>query len=197
MTMSFDHAYAHTLPDQPEERWEPLAEHLENVAERAASFAAPFGAPEWGELAGLWHDLGKYKPEFQARLRGTREQVEHAGVGAAVARCVAPLETFFGDDRLLRPLDEVLGDLPQFLEREEAVISIAELDAEHLLAADGRELVHVPRFPDADAQPSPAEAGVDVASVIRHARPLGGTREAGLLDFGDSDHAAVHPRMYW
>jgi sugar phosphate isomerase/epimerase len=40
--------YAHSLADQPEERWEPLAEHLENVAGLAARFAAGFGAEAWG-----------------------------------------------------------------------------------------------------------------------------------------------------
>jgi CRISPR-associated endonuclease/helicase Cas3 len=78
-------AYAHTLPDQPEERWERLEVHLQEVAELAGEFASAFGAGEWGEATGWWHDLGKYKPEFQARLRGSREQVEHAGIGAALA----------------------------------------------------------------------------------------------------------------
>jgi CRISPR-associated endonuclease/helicase Cas3 len=77
--------YAHSLPHRPESEWEPLEVHLQAVAERAGEFAAAFGAREWGGLAGLWHDLGKYKTEFQARLRGSREQVEHAGTGAALA----------------------------------------------------------------------------------------------------------------
>jgi len=59
----------------------------------AAQFAAAFDAAAWGRLAGLWHDLGKYRPEFQRRIRGSREQVEHAGVGAALAweRQLVPL----------------------------------------------------------------------------------------------------------
>lgn len=77
--------YAHSLPGEPEERWETLEDHLREVAVLAGEFAARFGASEWGELAGWWHDLGKYKPEFQARLRGSREHAPHAGVGAALA----------------------------------------------------------------------------------------------------------------
>jgi CRISPR-associated endonuclease/helicase Cas3 len=77
--------FAHSLPDRPESEWEDLAEHLHKVADLASGFAGAFGAAEWGRLAGLWHDLGKYRPEFQARLRGSREAVEHAGAGAALA----------------------------------------------------------------------------------------------------------------
>jgi CRISPR-associated endonuclease/helicase Cas3 len=52
--------YAHTLKDRPQEDWEPLERHLQEVAKLAGEFADAFGAKEWGHLAGLWHDLGKY-----------------------------------------------------------------------------------------------------------------------------------------
>ncbi|MFA5264354.1 MAG: CRISPR-associated helicase Cas3' [Opitutaceae bacterium] len=67
--------YAHTAdrsdgtPDPDESRWQPLRDHLVNVAELAAQFAAPFGASEEARLAGLLHDLGKYSSRFQQRLR--------------------------------------------------------------------------------------------------------------------------------
>jgi CRISPR-associated endonuclease/helicase Cas3 len=77
--------FAHSLASRPESEWELLADHLSQVAELAAELAAAFQAREWGRLAGLWHDLGKYRPEFQARLRGSGESVEHAGAGAALA----------------------------------------------------------------------------------------------------------------
>jgi CRISPR-associated endonuclease/helicase Cas3 len=63
--------YAHSLPGEPEERWEPLARHLAEVSELAGRFAAAFESREWGELAGLWHDLGKYSAAFQSYLRRT------------------------------------------------------------------------------------------------------------------------------
>lgn len=80
-----DTVFAHSLENQPEDRWEPLGDHLRRVAALARRFADVFDAGPWGELAGLWHDLGKFRPEFQARLRGSREHVEHAGIGAALA----------------------------------------------------------------------------------------------------------------
>ena len=45
-----------------------LREHLERVATLAAFFAAEFGE-DWAHLAGLWHDLGKYRAGFQTYIR--------------------------------------------------------------------------------------------------------------------------------
>ena len=49
-----------------------LKEHLDHVASLAAQFAAAFDAEELGEIAGLYHDIGKYSARFQAYLRGER-----------------------------------------------------------------------------------------------------------------------------
>ena len=84
-TTQTDRFYAHSVDGQPPSAWEPLDRHLRNVAELAGCFAAAFDARDWGALAGLWHDLGKYKPEFQALLRGASVRVEHSGIGAALA----------------------------------------------------------------------------------------------------------------
>jgi CRISPR-associated endonuclease/helicase Cas3 len=46
-----------------------LEEHSREVARRAGENAASLGAAEWAYLAGLWHDLGKYSPAFQAYIR--------------------------------------------------------------------------------------------------------------------------------
>ena len=51
--------YAHSLEVKQPSDWQPLEEHLKNVAEKARSFAETFGGGEWGYLAGLWHDLGR------------------------------------------------------------------------------------------------------------------------------------------
>jgi CRISPR-associated endonuclease/helicase Cas3 len=62
-------AFAHTLAGRPVEEWEPLEGHLEAVAGLAETFAREFGAGDWGRVAGLWHDLGKYRESFQQYLR--------------------------------------------------------------------------------------------------------------------------------
>ncbi|PTR08407.1 hypothetical protein C8R32_105106 [Nitrosospira sp. Nsp5] len=41
-----------------------LNDHLQKVSRLAGGFAHTFGASEWAELAGLWHDLGKYSASF-------------------------------------------------------------------------------------------------------------------------------------
>jgi CRISPR-associated endonuclease/helicase Cas3 len=92
--------YAHSLNGEPFENWHSLEEHLWQVAELAACFAAEFSAAEWAYLAGLWHDLGKYAVEFQqyiraandAHLEGKPGRVDHSTAGAlqAMARLDRP-----------------------------------------------------------------------------------------------------------
>ena len=97
--------YAHTAqladgsPDSNESNWQPLAEHLRNVADCAAGFAAPFGASDWARLAGQWHDLGKYSAEFQHYLAaaadpdvedGPAHGPDHSSAGAQHAAGTLP-----------------------------------------------------------------------------------------------------------
>jgi len=62
-----DH-YAHSKEGKPPSEWQLIEEHLKNVAEMAREFADSFGAGDWGYLAGLWHDLGKYQLKFQDKI---------------------------------------------------------------------------------------------------------------------------------
>lgn len=62
-------AFAHARADLPPDQWHALAEHLHKTAQQAEEFAAPFASAAWARLVGLWHDLGKYDPEFQHYLR--------------------------------------------------------------------------------------------------------------------------------
>ena len=83
--------YAHTLKGRPEEFWHDLEEHLNAVSARAGEFAAPFEAEDWGRIAGLWHDLGKYRATFQQYLKGeVLSGGDHAVVGAWLSRLRQP-----------------------------------------------------------------------------------------------------------
>ncbi len=46
-----------------------LRQHLLDTAQRAQEFASAFGAGNLAYMLGLWHDLGKYNPDFQEYLR--------------------------------------------------------------------------------------------------------------------------------
>lgn len=74
--------YAHTKEGAEENEWQPLEEHLLNVADCAASFAASFGYENWGRTLGILHDAGKVSAAFQRRLHGSGEQIDHSTPGA-------------------------------------------------------------------------------------------------------------------
>lgn len=64
-------------------RKQPLKEHLDHVASLAAQFAASFDAEELGEIAGRYHDVGKYSARFQEYLRGVRSSGGDHSTGGA------------------------------------------------------------------------------------------------------------------
>jgi len=45
-----------------------LEDHLRTVAKGTEAFADCYEGVEWGCLAGLWHDLGKYSHAFQSYI---------------------------------------------------------------------------------------------------------------------------------
>ncbi|RME96567.1 MAG: CRISPR-associated endonuclease Cas3'', partial [Alphaproteobacteria bacterium] len=78
--------FAHSTDDESREGWHLLRDHLIATGEAAARFGASFGVGRAARLAGLLHDLGKYSPPFQARLRGESVRVDHATAGAQEAK---------------------------------------------------------------------------------------------------------------
>lgn len=110
MTGPHPPALAHVAPaGDGSFRLHSMPEHAHGVADLAARFAEAFGASDWARVAGLWHDLGKYHPEFQryiakasgydplAHLEGSPGRVDHSTLGAVHA-----MDT-------LGPLGRVLG----------------------------------------------------------------------------------------
>ncbi|MHB0877704.1 MAG: CRISPR-associated endonuclease Cas3'' [Anaerolineae bacterium] len=80
--------YAHSANEAGQRQ--SLEGHLRAVAEEAAAFAGPLGLAEVGYYLGLWHDVGKYDPEFQQYLLDAeaglkRRGPDHKAAGAALA----------------------------------------------------------------------------------------------------------------
>ena len=97
------------------QRLEPDHGHLNKVAFWTAKFASEMFAPDsaeaksahdWGYLAGLWHDLGKFSAEFQERLKGAPLPVDHSIL--TKSRATVPLRFFdlFRWQKPLRPCTE-------------------------------------------------------------------------------------------
>ena len=74
-----DALLAHISEDKREQT---ILTHLQGTAALAKEFARPFGGEDQAQLAGIAHDIGKYSSEFQKRLRGDSQMVDHATAGA-------------------------------------------------------------------------------------------------------------------
>lgn len=77
--------------DHPAAKWQPLAQHLENVGKLArnlASRAAPDDSHfhDLAEWSGLLHDFGKYQDGFQQMIRTGKGRCPHAIYGAVIAQ---------------------------------------------------------------------------------------------------------------
>jgi CRISPR-associated endonuclease/helicase Cas3 len=84
--------FAHSTTDASRADWEPLGNHLQEVGERAATFAETFG---WGALAraaGRLHDIGKTSGAYQAYIATPQEDgrrgPDHSTAGAREAECL-------------------------------------------------------------------------------------------------------------
>lgn len=79
------------LPEtHPNAKWQPLNQHLRQVAALAEGFAkeAQPNDPAFqftAKATGLLHDLGKYTQAFQDKIRGKPVKAPHSAYGAALA----------------------------------------------------------------------------------------------------------------
>ncbi|MFA7007828.1 MAG: CRISPR-associated endonuclease Cas3'', partial [Elusimicrobiales bacterium] len=73
------YAHSKTNPDSTpatQSEWQPLEEHLKNVAKLAAGFAESFASSDWAHNAGLLHDLGKASKDFQNYLEESAKRYD-------------------------------------------------------------------------------------------------------------------------
>ncbi|MCC7390697.1 MAG: CRISPR-associated endonuclease Cas3'' [Phycisphaerales bacterium] len=170
--------FAHSSPDASHGDWEPLEDHLRLVAGGAApapmpgarEYASAFGAGCWGELAGLWHDLGKYSAEFQQYLRDSvgggagdggrplRGSVDHSTFGAQHAMAGGPTGAL-----LAYPIAGHHGGLPDWRDLQ-ARLSKAVPRAVPPAAIAKRPLPPPPQFGEC---PMNSERGFRVAFWVR------------------------------
>jgi CRISPR-associated endonuclease/helicase Cas3 len=145
---------AHTPPLNDPGRWHDLKEHLTDVAKGTAKFAGKLGAAKLGHYAGLWHDLGKYNPEFQQYLKNCHlaqqagkipksEKIPHAVYGAILADEICPslAPLIYGHHAGLPNEADLESKLnkSQWRKIYREVIKRAEIDIDRLLPSDNLE----------------------------------------------------------
>ena len=63
-------------------KMEDVQNHLDEVAQMASEFARSFGAENWAQLAGAFHDIGKCSEAFQNRILNNGPIIDHSTAGA-------------------------------------------------------------------------------------------------------------------
>jgi len=164
--MQSERYFAHSGKRADGSDWQPLAEHLRNVARLARRFAleARPGDRAFARaayVAGWLHDLGKYRFEFQQMIRNERgrgETTRHKEAGAARAAAIRRPDLVFA----------ILGhhgglpdrcDVPDSVERGKQVLESLWQRA-------------VAECPEADAPLDEWGKGIEPLSVDLHIRLL-------------------------
>lgn len=82
--------YAHSGQKADRSDWHLLSEHLEGTAKLASLRGKAMGLRAAAEMAGRYHDFGKYDPQFDRILCGEKIKVEHSTAGAKLLLDRAP-----------------------------------------------------------------------------------------------------------
>lgn len=177
-----DNSPAITAPNQPVAHapraagrpWHSLDDHSQAVAALAEAFLGSVVDGQWGHLAGLWHDLGKSTPDWQAFIRAAGEAAQEAHVEEAGERRRGPPHSATGAVHSRRALPANIATplafaiaghhggipdkerlrerlkLPEELERYARVVQ---------MPADQREEVRAPSIPPWILPPTPPMNG--------------------------------------
>lgn len=122
--------FAHSGAKEDRSDWQPLADHLRQTAMLAAERGRPLKLEAAARAAGLLHDLGKYAPEFERRLRGDEVRVDHSTAGAAMLREIARRKDGIAADMLAYC---ILGHHAGLPNREDATGACLERRLEHFV----------------------------------------------------------------
>lgn len=96
--MSRTEHFAHSRSGWAREQWHPLDRHLRDTAQAASEASKKWGAGDLAYLAGLWHDLGKYAPDWGDFLLEECTDM-HQDPAQVAPRAGARIETFYRRSR--------------------------------------------------------------------------------------------------
>ncbi|WP_448873892.1 CRISPR-associated endonuclease Cas3'' [Desulfobulbus propionicus] len=137
--------FAHSTEKADTSDWQQLAGHLLAVAVLAREFARGFGfndpaVNDEAFLTGLLHDLGKYRPAFQAYLRRERAgdaETRHAiygGAHACISNQLGAAFTIAGHHAGLHDLADLQDGADKAAEKENLAALVGLLEKEYPVA---------------------------------------------------------------
>ena len=74
--------FAHSREIQDSKEYQTIKSHADGVAQLVCEFSNKWCEKDFAEAVSLLHDVGKYQPAFQERIRGEKVAVPHALCGA-------------------------------------------------------------------------------------------------------------------
>lgn len=104
--------YAHSASGLDASCWHVLEDHLRSVGERAERLVRKFGARGYGEVSGIWHDIGKYPDDWQAYIRQGDEDASISDGELDTHRKRGPDHSSAGAIHALRRYGEAYLGLP-------------------------------------------------------------------------------------